>query len=227
MIEIDCVLGKNFIITNHSKPLSSLEKLKLSTKKLESLTHQGMDFVLHKLIDQEVDNFSPILENVEERLEAASEQVTKSIDNHLLSKILSLKKELHRIKRYTLPQREKLSQFAKEDLPFISKKVRPYFRDVYDHAIHISDSVDALREEASSTYEAYMSSISNKMNQVMKTLSVIATITLPLTVISSIYGTNFLHLPGATTYNGFWMMLLGMFFVVIIMLGYFKRKQWF
>ncbi|MBU0471913.1 MAG: hypothetical protein KKF89_05475 [Nanoarchaeota archaeon] len=109
----------------------------------------------------------------------------------------------------------------------ISKKSAPYFRDIYDHAVRVSDSIDNYREAIGGTFDAYMSAISNNMNEVMKTLSIIATIALPLGIISGIFGTNFDLLPGQHIHYGFWLMILLMMTFMGVMLYYFKRRGWF
>ncbi len=110
---------------------------------------------------------------------------------------------------------------------YISRRSVPYFRDVYDHAVRVSDGIENHIEYMSTTFEVYMSAVSNELNQVMKTLSVIATIAMPLTVVSSIFGTNFHYLPGIDAQYGFYLMILLMTCMSLIMVMYFKRKGWF
>jgi magnesium transporter len=227
MIEIDFVLGENFIISNHRKPIPSIEDLKSSGNKIENLMNKGLDFVFHKLIDTEIDNFFPVMEKIDDQIESMEEEVTKTPKPEILSKILRLKRSLIQIKKITFPQREKIGQLAKNDYRFISKKSLPYFRDVYDHSIRVSDFIDNYREAVGNTFDVYMSAVSNNMNEVMKTLSIIATIALPLTVISGIYGTNFANLPGQHFYYGFWIMILAMIILSLSMIFYFKRRGWF
>lgn len=227
LIELDYVLGKNFIITNHRKRIESYEKIKSDEKKIEELLKKGNDFLMHKLLDAEIDNFMPILEKIDDQIENLEEEVTRDPRQKLLTEVMDLKRQIVQIKKTTYPQREKISFIAKGNYAFISKKALPYFRDVYDHAIRVSDAVDSYRDAAGNVFDAYMSSVSNKMNDVMKVLSIIATIMLPLTVISGIYGTNFSVLPGAVSSNGFWVMIGVMIILVAIMMYFFKRKNWF
>lgn len=227
LIELDFILGKDFLITNHKKEISSFETLKKDTEKLEKVFFKGVDFLFHKLLDMEVDNFMPALEKIDDIIEELEEEVTKKPTNKVLSKILRLKREIVRVKKITLPQREKISYLAKNDHKLFSRKVMPYLRDVYDHAVKVSDTIDNYREAVSNTYDVYMSAMSNSMNEVMKTLSIIATIALPLTVISGVYGTNFSVIPGSGFLYGFYVMI---FFMVLLSLGmiyYFKKKGWF
>ena len=142
-------------------------------------------------------------------------------------KILQLKQNLSIIRKTVFAQREKASFFVKNNYKLISKKSLPYFRDVYDQAIRVSDKVDNARESVMNTFDLYMSAVSNNTNEVMKMLSIFATIALPLIVIYSIYGSNFLVLRGAGFKYGFWIIILVMIVVSIVFLTSFKRRGWF
>lgn len=227
MVELDFIIGKNFLITHHKKGIESYSLLKNSRERLKNLFRKGNDFLFHRLLDMEIDNYSPVLETVDDRIEAIEEKVTKHPKPELLTRVLKLKRLLVQVKKIVFPQREKISFLAKNEYRFLSKKSIPYFRDIYDHSIRVSDAVDNYREAISNTFDAYMSAVSNSMNEVMKVLSIIATIALPLTVISGIYGTNFAELPGSGFAYGFWVMILGMVLLSLFMVYYFKRKSWF
>ena len=227
MVEIDFILGKNFLVTCHKNPFNSCDKLKNDEERLCTLFKKGNDFIFHKIIDEEIDNYFPVLEKIDYLVEDIEEEATLRPNSKLLGRILNLKRQIVLIKKTTLPQREKLSFLSKTDFKFVSKKSLPYFRDVYDNSIKVSDSIDNYREAVGNAFEAYMSSVSNNMSEVMKVLSIMATIALPLTVISGIYGTNFLVLPGSDDPYGFWLMLLGMLILISLMLFYFKKRKWF
>lgn len=225
--EFDLILGTNFVISSYLKNLEASEFLKQNPDQLEKLFAKGADFVMHKIIDFEVDRFFPILEHIDEKLYELDEKVAKNPNRHNLDKVLEIKKNVMKIKRLVNPQREKISFLAKHDYKFISKKSVPYFRDLYDHFILIAENADAQRDAITNTYELYMSTVSHNLNEIMKFLSVIATIALPLTLISSIYGTNFKILPGADSPQGFWIMIILMSVLVFFLGYYFKKKGWF
>ncbi|MBD3164218.1 magnesium/cobalt transporter CorA [Candidatus Woesearchaeota archaeon] len=225
--EVDFVLGKNFLITNHKKEIGAYTELKSSSQKLEALFKKGIEFIFHKLLDMEIDNFIPVLENMDDHIESLEEKVVKKQTPQLLSRILKLKRDLIQVKKTALPQREKIGLLVRSEYKYISKKAIPYFRDIHDHAIRVSDLVENHREAITNTFDVYISAVSNNMNEVMKTLSIIATIALPLTVISGIFGTNFANLPGEDSYYGFWFMLLGMLLLSLGMIYYFRKKGWF
>jgi magnesium transporter len=227
LVELDFLLGKNFLITNHIPKLATFEELKSNSERLESLFKKGNDFIMHFLIDREIDNYFPILENIDDEIETIEENATTQPHPKTLTRILQIKRNLVKIKKVSLPQREKLGQLTREHYPEISRKAIPYFRDVYDHAVKASDAIDNYREAVSNTFDAYMSTVSNRMSEVMKVLSVIATMAMPLTVISGIYGTNFEILPGAHSAWGFWIMIGVMFLFSGGMLVYFRKHGWF
>ncbi len=226
LVEVDFIIGKNFLITNHREKLRSAQALLEDKGKLQYLAGKGIDFLLHHLLDHEVDAFFPVLYEIDQEMERVEALIAKKHSTEVLHRIMALKKEIVAIKRIVLPQREKLALLAKDEFPFISRKTGPYFRNVYDSFVRVYESIENYRESISSVYELYMSTVSYRMNEIMKVLSVIATIALPLTVVSSIYGTNFRNLPGATAYYGFWFMLTGMLGMIGVMFVYFWRKKW-
>lgn len=227
LIKVDSVLGNKFVITNHLKKIDATENLKKNKEKLESLFKKGVVFIFHKVIDEEVDHFFPALEKLEEEVVKLEEKSIRNPTSDLLSKILHLKRKVVLIKKHAFHQREKMLILTKGDNKFISKKAIPYMRDVYDHSVRVSDGIDNLRESISNSFDVYMSTVSNKMSEVMKVLSIIATIALPLTVISGIYGTNFITLPGSGFMYGFWIMIFLMMCVSFGMIFFFRKRGWF
>lgn len=227
LFETDIVVGKNFIISNHKREIKEYNMLKNDKERLERLFCRGSDFIFHKLLDIIVDNYFPVMDYMDDQIMEIEEEVIKNPKPELMKKILNIKTMLTKIKKSVLPQREKLSYLAKNEYRFISEKALPYFRDAYDHSIRIADLVDSHKETVTTAFEVYMSAVSNNMNEVMKVLSVIATIALPLTVISSIYGTNFRVLPGSEAGHGFWIMIIMMLAVGVTMIVFFRRKHWF
>lgn len=224
--ELDFVVGKNFIISSHQEN-GIWESLKKDHEKMKFLFEKGTDFFFHYLMDKEIDNFFPVIDSLNEQIEDIEENIVTKPHAKDLVKILHLKKEFRKMKRIGFQQREKISYLAKNDYHFLSHKSRPYFRDLYDHAIRVSDAIDNHRDAISEAFDAYMSSVNNNMNEVMKFLSVFATIALPMTVISGIFGTNFDYLPFAHLENGFFIMVAAMVVFSGSMIYMFRRKGWF
>ena len=226
LTEVDFVIGKNWLITNHHGPRSSVQKLMEDEEKLVKLLRKGVDFVMHRLIDVEVDNYMPVISQFDEQIEKLEEEAVKKPDQSIMQKILKLKKRLGEIKKSSFPQREIIGLLARREYKYISKKAEAYFRDVYDHTIHISNTIAHQREAINGTFDVYMSSLSNNMNEVMKMLSIIATIMLPLTFITGVYGMNFLFLPASKHPFGFWGIIIFMAALAAFMLVLFRRKRW-
>jgi len=225
--ELDFVLGKNFLISSHKEKIESYEELKNNKEKLEKLFNKGPDFVMHKLLVEEIDNYFTVLGKVENHIDMIEEEAVKNPTPHVVSKILKLKRHITKIKKTAFYQREKISMLTKGDNPFISEKALPYFRDIHDHSIMVWDVIDNARDAVSNTFDVYMSTVSTNMDKVIKALTVVATITLPFMVLSSIYGTNFYNLPGATSPYGFWVMISVMVLMAAIMMYSFKKRKWF
>lgn len=218
-VELDFVVGKNFVLS-HGLDLD------ISPTTAAAALRKGPDFLFHLLIDQEVDHTFEELQKLSDQIDHLEDAVIKEASPKTLSRIHAVRRTTSNLRRIFLTQREKLGMLAKTELPLISAKSRPYFRDVYDHSIRVSDALESYKEAASNVFEIYMSSVSNNMNEVMKTLSIIATIALPLTVVSGVYGTNFLLLPGSKHPAGFWIMVGLMGVMILGMLVYFRKRRW-
>ena len=226
LIEFDFLIGKSFLISNHFGHSENIDGLKNNTEKLNIIMPKGADFVLHAILDLEVDNYFPLLDDVEDELEQVEDIVLKDPSPQLLKKLFKIKRELLMIRKTVAPQREVIGILAKRDYPFISPEAEAYFRDVYDHLIRINDMSDNFRDVVSSTLEIHLSVISNKLNEVMKILTVIATIMLPLTVVTGVYGMNFRFMPEIEWRYGYLWALSIMAIIAIGMLIYFRRRKW-
>jgi magnesium transporter len=227
LIELDFIIGRNFLITNHKTEVNSFNNLKNNKEKLSEIFERGIDFLFHNLLDNEIDNYFPVLEKIDDDIEEVEDEITIKAKPELLAKILKIKRTIVYIKKHVMPQREKILYLTKYNTKFISKEALPYFRDIYDHSIRVSDTIENYREAIGSTFDISISAVSNSLNEVMKILGIIATISLPLTIISSIYGTNFNVLPGSGSIYGFWMMISSMILIIIIIVFVFKKKKWF
>jgi magnesium transporter len=227
LCELDFVIGKNFLITSHAEKLDTYEKLKKNKEKLSSLLDYGLESVFHYLLDHEIDEFPPILEKLDDNIIKIDENIALHPNINLMNDILKIKKKIVVLKKITLPQREKILSLSKREYKFIPESSKPYFRDMYDHSIRIYDIVEDLKESISSTFDAHMTSVAHTQNEVMKVLSIIATIALPLTVISGIYGTNFEKIPGIKSESGFMVMVFSMGLFMVLMALFFKKRRWF
>ncbi len=224
--EVDFILGKNFLISSHKKPIASFEDLKKDNHALNEQLKRGPDFFLYVLFDQLIDGMFPVLDSIDEELENHSKNALTQHTAEPISNLLKLRRELFHAKRIAGPQRDLIIHLAK-GYRFIGEESGLHFRDCYDHMIRANDIIENLREIIASTVEIHLSVVSNRMNEVMKVLTIIATLMLPLSVIAGVYGMNFKNMPELYWRYGYFMVLGAMALVAGSMLLFFKKKKWF
>ena len=186
----------------------------------------GSDYLAYCLIDAVVDRYFNVLEKLGEDIELLQEELIRKPTRTTLQEIHRMKREMILFRRSVWPLREAVGSFLRSESPLIQKTTVVYFRDVYDHLIHVIDSIEIYREMLAGMMDLYLSSISNRMNEVMKVLTVIATIFMPLTFIAGVYGMNFKYMPELDWPWGYPAVLLLMASVAVCMLIYFRRKKW-
>ncbi|HSA31885.1 MAG TPA: magnesium/cobalt transporter CorA [Candidatus Omnitrophota bacterium] len=187
----------------------------------------GSDFLAYALIDAIVDHYFVILENFSDETESLEEDLLEQAHTNLLAEIQDMKRQMIFLRKSIWPLREVLSQLQKYETVIFSEAVDPYLRDVYDHTIQVVDMVEGLRDTISGLMDIYLSSASNKMNEIMKVLTVFSTIFIPLTFIAGVYGMNFEHMPELHWRWGYFLVLGFMAMVVAGMLAFFRAKRWF
>jgi magnesium transporter len=186
----------------------------------------GADYLAYALIDAIVDSYFSVLEDLGERIVNLEEDLTLSPDPSTLHEINNIKKEIIFLRKAVWPLREAVSFLERGDSDLLSDSTRLYFRDVYDHTVQVIDTVETYRDLLSGMLDLYLSSISNRINEVMKFLTVIGTIFMPLTFLVGVYGMNFKHMPELEWQNGYFMLWGLMIVLTIVMSIYFKRKRW-
>lgn len=193
---------------------------------------ESIDYLLYAVVDLIIDQGFPLLESIGDTLETLEEGLLDVTDKELLNQIHRTRRKLTLMRRVLWPQREVLNHLLNGDLAIIQESTKVYLRDCYDHTIQIIDLIESYRETATSMIEVYMSSISHRLNDIMRVLTVIATIFIPLTFIVGVYGMNFSHpgspwaMPELHWYYGYPLVWLVMFALVVGMLVYFKRRDW-
>jgi magnesium transporter len=178
------------------------------------------------LIDAIVDNYFIILEKIGEKIESIEEEVMENPTNITVQKIYSLKREMIYLRKSVWPLREVISVLLRGESRLIRPNTGIFLRDVYDHTIQVIDTIETFRDMVSGMLDIYMSSVSNKMNEVMKVLTIFAAIFIPLTFIAGVYGMNFQYMPELGWQWGYFGILLVMLLVGVILVFYFKRKKW-
>lgn len=225
--QVSLVLGKNFLISflesknNVFAPI--YERLRPENSKIRQ---KGPDYLCYTLLDCLVDNYFLILEKVDGKLESLEEEVIKFPTPKTLQKIQRTKREITLLRKSVWPMREVISNFRRSESPLIQESTKVYIHDVYDHTIQAIDAIESFRDIAAGMLDIYLSNISMRMNEIMKVLTVVSTIFVPLTFIASIYGMNFDNIPELHYKYGYYIVLTLMAFITLVMFYYFKRKGW-
>jgi len=225
--QVSIIVGKNYLISFQEKDGDVFEplrkRIKTSSGKIRTL---GTDYLLFAIMDIIVDNYFILLENLGEEVEKYETELIDNANKDILNRIYYLKRENLLLRNAVWPVRELVSQFEKTDSLLIKKKNIIYYRDLYDHTIQVIDNVEIYRDLLSGLIELYYTNTGNKTNEVMKVLTIISTIFIPLTFIAGIYGMNFKYMPELEwhwAYFGVWVLMIILF---IGMMWFFKRKKW-
>jgi len=225
--QISIIFGVNFVISFQEQESNTFQTIRERLNNAKGrLRKSGPDYLTHALIDAIVDHYFLILENVGERIELLEEKLVKTPSTGLLSAIQELKKELILLRKSLWPLREMINSLERSESPLVNESSAFYFRDIYDHTIHIIDTLETYRDMLSGMLDIYLSSISNRMNEVMKVLTVIATLFMPLTFIAGVYGMNFKYMPELEWRWGYAMVWAVLLIIAGGMLLYFRKKKW-
>ncbi|MBI5522333.1 MAG: magnesium/cobalt transporter CorA [Desulfarculus sp.] len=226
--QISLVLGRNFLVSFEESqgPLLEAVAQRLGNGK-GRLRGQGADYLAYSLLDAVVDSFFAVLEELGDQVEAVEEVLLANPGKEVLRRLHLLKRRALMLRRAVWPLREVISALERQEGGLVAASTRLYLRDVYDHTIQIMDAADTNRDLLAGLLDLYLSSVSNRLNEVMKVLTVIATIFIPLTFLAGVYGMNFKHMPELEWPWGYPAVLLVMAVSAAGMLYYFRRKKWF
>ena len=219
-------LGKNFLVTVHALPSKSCAIVHDRLLRNPELLARGAEMVMHNIIDQSVDAYFPLVEELNTLVDGLEERLFEQFDPRLIHEIFKAKRSAFSLRRHVGPLREVLNILTNRPCGFIRPETQLYYRDVYDHTIRIVESMDTVRDLLAGVLETYLSQTSNRLNTVMKQLSVVATIALPLIVIGGIFGMNFSQMPFTHSPWGFYAALLSMAAVSGVMLWVLKKNKW-
>ncbi|MDD5132458.1 MAG: magnesium/cobalt transporter CorA [bacterium] len=225
--EMDVFLGRNFIVTVHEYPVKIINELLANgnSKAQNASLSKGIDYAVYSLLDKIIDSYFPVIENYNTLFDILDDKIFKDSNPLLMSKILKAKKSLLTVRKYLGPLRAVMSQLIRTNTVFVRAKSLVYYRDVYDHVMLLYDMVENFRDMFNTIMEAHLANTSNRLNEIMKTLTVVATIMMPLTLITSFYGMN-VKAPefewGLAGYIFVWVILL---LTLIFMLIFFKKRR--
>jgi magnesium transporter len=226
--QVSLILGPNYVVTFQERVGDVFDNIRerLRTGK-GRLRKNGADYLAFGLLDAIVDNYFVVLESIGEKIDYFEESVVEKPTTEILHEIHGLRRRLLSMSRVTWAVREVIDSLQRGESELVKDTTKVFLRDIYDHTIQIIDNVETFRDMFSSMLDIYMSSISNRLNQIMKVLTIIATVFMPISFIAAVYGMNFRFMPEYDFPFAYPLVLLLMLTISLIMLTYFKKKKWF
>ncbi len=226
--ELDGFLGKNFVVTFHTERFQSVKNVKKQIRTNPFACRRGAAYLLHQIFDQLVDLYMPIVDDFDVVINELEDRVFSmgSSDNLILEEIMDLRRSVARLKRISSRQLDTLYRISHGEFPQIPENILPFYRDVYDHLLRISDLSENYRDLVASLFDIHFSVVANKTNDIIKFLTIFSAIWLPLSFIAGVYGMNFENMPELKTRHGYFLTLGVMVLVASILLFYFWRKGW-
>jgi len=213
-LELDIFIGRNYMVTHHDQRIAAIERVLSACQRDERYLKNGIDYLLYKLTDEVVASYMPVVEEIDDELDQAEDQIFDDPTPFTLEHIFTLKRATLNLRRVIGPQREVLNKLARDDYMVIDTKARVYFRDVYDHLVRLYDITEGIRDLVGGALDTYLSVINNRMNDVMKTLTIITTLFMPLAFVTGFFGMNFFQ---ASAPAGFWTSRPALFLILAIM----------
>lgn len=226
--ELDGYLGKNFVVTFHVERFRSIKKVKNQIRANSFVCQRGAAYLLHQILDQLVDLYMPVVDDFDNTINLLEDRVfrMKKGNTVILEDIMDLRRSVARLKRISSRQLDVLYRLSNGEFPQIPQNTLPFYRDVHDHLLRISDLSESYRDLVSGLFDIHFSVTANKTNEVMKLLAVFSAIMLPLSLVAGIYGMNFENMPELHTPNGYYLTLGFMILIALALLFYFWRKGW-
>jgi magnesium transporter len=222
--QVSAFLGANYLVTVHIEPVKAIAILRERCDRNHRLLEKGADHLLYMLLDGLVDGYFPLLDLLDDLMDNLEDRIVGKPDRGILETIFRLKRDLTRLRRFAAPLREVLQTLTTRDFPNIQQTTLPYFRDVADHLFRIYETLDSYRDLMSNMLDAYLSQVSNQMNRVMQRLAVVATIFLPITFITGVFGMNFAVQPWLNTSVWFWLLMMAG--IVAGIYWWLRHRQW-
>jgi magnesium transporter len=225
--DIDFFLGQQFLVTVHKGMSRSIDKISQACGRDTRVLGEGPGVLMYRIVDTMVDNYRPEVEKLGARLDKIETEVFDAPKQDLVRRILNFKKDVASLRQVVLPERDAVGRLARREFALVDEHLAYRFRDVHDHLIRLADEAMFFQDRIASILDAHLSAVSNQLNAVMKVLTIIATLFMPLTVLTGMYGMNVTlpHLPGGDTAQ-FWWILGIMLATSTAMVYYFRRKRW-
>lgn len=225
--DVDFFLGDQFLVTVHPGISRTIAEMRGICVRNDRALGEGPAALFHRIVDAMVDHYRPEVDQLEERLDALEAEIFERPDAKLAKEILNFKADVSSLRRVVLPQRDVVGRLARREFPIISEQLSYRFRDVHDHLVRLVDEAMFFQDRVTSLLDAHLSQVSNQLNAVMKVLTIIATLFMPLTVLTGMYGMNVTlpHFPGGDAAQ-FWWVAGIMLVLSVAMLGYFRSNRW-
>lgn len=225
--DVDFFVGPNYLVTVHDGDTTSIIELREHATRNLRILSEGPVALLHRIVDTMVDAYRPEIDTLEDRIDDLEKQIFEQPGPNLVRRLLDQKRQVAALRRIITPQRDVISRLARRDFVDISTEMSFRFRDVYDHLVRLADDVLIFQDRITGMLDAHLSNVSNRLNEVMKVLTVVATILMPLTLLSSAYGMNvpLPQFPGGERAQFWWLSGISAA-VVVAMLAMFRRRRW-
>jgi magnesium transporter len=225
--DVDFFIGQTYLVTVHDGTSRSVTGMQENVVRNSRIMAEGPVALFHRIVDAMIDHYRPEVDELEDRIDALEKSVFEKPDAKLIRQILDMKRDISRLRRIMTPQRDVIARLARRDFIDISTDLSFRFRDVYDHIVRIADDTTIFQDRISGILDAHLTNVSNRLNEVMKVLTVVSTIFMPITFLSGLYGMNvpIPHLPGGEGAQ-FWWLFAIMVAIVVFMLTLFRRKHW-
>jgi magnesium transporter len=225
--ELSCFVGANYLVTIHERECVAVAAIAARwCGKPEELGKRGVGFLVYALLDAIVDDYFPVVDAFSDRIEALEDRIFEQTDPHAQRDVFALRKDLTAIRRVLGPERDVMNLLVRRDSPALGEETVVYFQDVYDHILRVTDNLDAYRELLSGALDASLSVTSNRLNRVMKTLTASSIILMSMTLVASVYGMNFDHMPELHWRLGYAWALGLMAVIGVVLLNIFRRIDW-
>lgn len=229
-IELDFFVGKNYLVTHHDAPVAAVDHIWQVCQRDERTMKEGPDHLLYRILDDIASDYMPVVEQLDLAIDDLEDEIFAGKDSGVLERLFSLKRSVLYLRRVLAPQREVLNRLGRDQYDQIDARDRVYFRDVYDHLVRLYDIIESVRDLISGTMETYLSVINNRMNEIMKTLTVITTLFMPLSFITGFFGMNFFQPSLALhVWTGLPALLITfaiVFLTPLIMFVWMRHRKW-
>jgi magnesium transporter len=224
--ELNIFLGKNYLVTVHSRPIRAVETAKRLWGEWTDRAEHGAGLVAYLLIDSIVDDYMPLLDILSDHMDDLEDDIFGDFQPEAIQDIFRVKKQLLFLRRSITPLRDVFNTMLRREQPIFARETHVYFQDVFDHIIRVADTIDTLRDMLGSTMDAYLSVSGNRMNQIMKRLTSVSTILMSVTLVAGIYGMNFTLMPELQWRFGYVFALLSMVVIGLALYFYLRKVKW-